>query len=90
MFTAYDNPGREGEPLWTREGTWCRDSEIALSLKPGERQAFPRTNLDFDEITKNRGPGTYYFSARLWASLGDRSSEYVTEPIPAGAVVLLP
>ena len=90
MFSAYDNPGRAGEPLWTREGTWCRAYEVPLALGPGETQQFPRTKLDFDAITKDRGPGTYYFTARLWARLDDRPADYVTLPVPAGAVVLLP
>jgi hypothetical protein len=92
MFTAYDNPDRAGEPLWNGEDQLCRLLGLVLRLPSGATQRFPPTLLDFDAITATRGAGTYYFAARLKGILGDGSgpSTWLTERLPAGAVVLLP
>jgi hypothetical protein len=92
LFTAYDNPERAGEPLWNGESKGCRDAGLYLELPAGTTQVFPPTLLDFDEITKTRGAGTYYFAARLTGILGEGTgpSGWLTERVPAGAVVLLP
>ena len=92
LFTAYDNGERTGEPLWNGEGKACLQAAYDINLPAGSTQTFPRTWLDFAAITKTRGPGTYYFAARLrgWLDGEDPPSRWLTERIPAGAVVLLP
>jgi hypothetical protein len=92
MFTAYDNPERAGEPLWNAEHRLCTDVGFRLDLPAGATQVFPWTWLDLDEITKTRGAGTYYFAARLQGILGEGTgpSGWLTERLPAGALVLLP
>jgi hypothetical protein len=91
MFTAYDNPERAGEPLWSGEGRACSLGALPLDLPRGGTQVFPSTYLDFDEITRTRGAGVYYFAARLRGMLGDEPpSRWLTERVPAGAVVLVP
>jgi hypothetical protein len=91
MFTAYDNPERAGQPLWSGEDKACREGGFVLNLPPGATQVFPTTSLDLGEITKARGTGVYYFAARLRGMLGDEPpSRWLTERVPAGAVVLVP
>jgi hypothetical protein len=93
-FTAFDNAERAGEPVWSDEGTPCRQMGLPLELPAGATQVFPSDLMDIADIMKGRGPGTYYFSARLQGFLGDDPSKWsggpwLTERIPAGAVVLL-
>jgi hypothetical protein len=91
-FTAYDNPKREGEPVWSREDGICRLSAMPFDIEPGAQLAFPRTGLGLvGDLTETRGPGTYYFAARLWGKLGDDGPwQWLTGRLPAGSLVLVP
>jgi hypothetical protein len=91
-FTAYDDAARAGEPLWSNEqrvGVYP-DAGLFIRLPAGATQVFPATGLDIGETIATRGPGTYYFAARLWGWLSDPPGGWLTERIPAGAVVILP
>lgn len=93
-FTAFGNGERAGEPLWNDEpqvGVYP-SAGWSIRLPVGATQVFPNVALDFDAIIGTRGPGTYYFGARLWGWLEGRDPPggWLTERIPAGAVVLLP
>jgi hypothetical protein len=93
LFTAYDNPERAGEPLWSGEDKGCREAGLWLEMQPGATQVFPTTFLDgFAQFATARGPGTYYLAARLRGWLEDEppQARWLTERVPAGAVVLVP
>lgn len=101
-FTAYDNAARAGTPLWSGEDPdsgFCPLAALLIRLPVGATQVFPTVALDFGGIIGTRGPGTYYFAARLWGVTNptpdaltgrDPPMGWLTERIPAGAVVLLP
>jgi hypothetical protein len=92
-FRVYDNPEREGEPVWTPR--WCRGVPIDLTLPPGGTQRFPPVFIYTQAILDGHGAGTYYLSARLQGELGNDTlgtggSYWLTDWIPAGAVNLVP
>lgn len=89
-FRAYDNEERAGDPLWG-EGSnpFCESALVYIDLPPGGTQTFRRRFLPLDSIVAGRGPGSYYFAARLWGSVGQGPSEWLTDWIPAGSVDLV-
>jgi len=89
-FTAYDSAERAGEPIWNgevEEGP-IPDAALFIRLPVGATQVFPPVYMP--GFIRTPGPRTYYFAARLWGWLRDPPGGWLTERIPAGAVVLLP
>lgn len=91
------------EPRWRDDGSdeglnaggivvVCGDFALHLQLAPGATQAFPGGLLGrVDEEARALGPRTWYFAAQLRGSLGDDGpSQWLTEPLPAGALVIAP
>jgi hypothetical protein len=90
MFDAYASPDLSGEPLWSDGSSVCPAAAMPLRLEAGATQVFPARWLPFDSIVGSRGPGTYYFGARLQGSIDGGADRWLTERLPAGRVQLVP